>query len=356
MSIVATAMQPLIELYERKRLDKNEILFSRYGAHNLFLAMNGQSQAILSPKNRTNAENSYGNVTKIPVIDGDTVSIGSTRSCTISDAENTSHLISLSFTPLTWGFTMYPGQYVTGPQAMNYVGYDADLLTKADKCTLALMSTVDTLARNTIETARNTYWPAAIVTGYYPVIGDAFQVTQAEKTDIFNQLSAIMEEYDFYNTTYVLGNPKLKTLTSRLEAQGQGNATNEMFQFMLGNFRFESSNRVTNGGGVQSTFYAIQEGNLAIVNRNNPNARGMFKIGGGDTPVTQWGLMQYPLLGMVVGTFFRADCAVSGGAVTDNATLKESYGFDTEICYVTPYNSSPSTKQTPIIKFEISAS
>lgn len=356
MSIVATAMQPLIEMYERKRLDKNEILFSRYGAHDLFMTMNAQAQAILSEKNRTNAENSYGNVAKIPVVDGDVVTIGNTRSCTIADAENTSHLITLAFTPLTWGFTMYPGQYVTGPQAMNYVGYDADLLIKADKCTLALMSTVDTLGRNKIELARNTYFPANITTGYYPNVGDSLQITQAQKNDAFNQISSIMEEYDFYNTSYILGNPKLKSIVTRLENQGEGNATNERFQFKLGNFMFTSSNRVTNGPLVEATFYAIQEANLAITNRNNPNARGGFKIGGGDTPVTQWGLMQYPLLDMIVGTFFRADCAVSGGAVADNATLKQSYGFDTEICWLTPYNSSPTTKQAPIIKFEIAAS
>lgn len=356
MSLVATAMQPLIEMYTRKALDKNEILFSRYGAHNLFLAMSGQSNAIMSSKVRTDAENSYGNVVKIPVLTGDTVSIGSTRSCTISDAESTSGFVQLTWTPLTWGFTMYRGQYVTGPQAINYIQYDSDLLHKADRCTLALMSTVDTLARNVIDTNINTYFPANITTSYYPQISNALQVSQAQKNDFFNQLSAIMEEYDFYNKTYILANPKLKTMTTRLEAQGAGNATNEAFQFMLGNFVFTSSNRVTNGSGIESTVYAIQEASIAIVNRNNPNARGGFKIGGGDTPVTQWGIMQYPLLGMQVGTFYTASCAATGGAVTDNATLKEGYGFDTEISWLTPYNSSPSTKQQSILKAEISAS
>jgi hypothetical protein len=355
MSLVATAMQPLIEKYERERLDKNEILFSRYGAHDLFMAMNSQSQAILSEANRRNAENSYGNVAKVPVIEGDAVVIGDTRSCSIADAENTSALIELSFTPFVWGFTMYPGQYVTGPQAMNYVGYDADLATKADKCTLALMTAVDTAARNKIETNINTYFPAAITTGYYPVVGDALQVTQAQKNDFFNQLQAIMQEFDFYNTTHILGSTSLTPMVSRLSNQRTGNATNESFQFNLGDFEFHKSNRITNGAGVQATIYAIQEGNLAIVNRNNPNARAGFKIGGGDTPEIQWGTMMYPKLGMEVGTFYKAECAASAGAVTDAATLKESYGFDTEICWLTPYNSDPATKQTPIIKAEISA-
>lgn len=353
MSIVATAMQPLINMYERKRLDKNEVLFSRYGAHDLFLKQSRSSTAILSPQNRKNAENSWGNVSKIPVMDGIGVSIGSTRSCTVADAESTTAFVQLSFTPLTWGFTMYPGQYVVGDQPLNYVGYDADFMHKADQCTLALMSTVDTLGRNVLELKKNTYWTANIP-NYYPVVGDALQITQAQKNDAFNQLTAVMMELDFYKTSDVLGSTSLKPIATRLENQGEGNATNESFQFKLGNFLFSSSNRVTNGVGVAATMYIVQEGSLAIVNRNNPNARGKFKIGGGSTPVTEWNTMMYPMLGMEVGTYFKAECAEGAGAVTDPATLKESYSFDTEISWLTPYNSDPATKQQSIVKAEIS--
>jgi len=355
MSIVATKMQPLINMYERKRLDKNEILFSRYGAHDLFMKQSRSGTSILSPKNRTNAENSYGNDAKVPVINGLGVSIGTTRSCTIADAENTSALVTLSFSPYAWGVTMYPGQYITGPQAINYVDYDNDFVHKMDQQTLALMSVVDTAARNVLETNRNTYWPTNVAASYYPTTGDALQITQAQKNDAFNQLVAVMMELDFYGQSDVLGSTSLIPITTRLENQGEGNATNESFQFKLGAFMFTSSNRVTNGAAIQATGYLVQDGNISIVNRNNPNARAGFKIGGGSTPVTEWGLMEYPMLGMVVGTFYKAECAVGAGAVTDAATLKESYGFDTEISWMTPYNSDPATKQTPIVKFEISA-
>lgn len=356
MSIVATKMQPLINMYERKRLDKNEILFSRYGAHDLFLKQSRSATSILSPQNRTNAENSYGNVSKVPVLEGIGVSIGDTRSCSVADAESTTALVTLAFTPLVWGFTMYPSQYVTGNQAINYIQYDSDFLHKADECTLALMSAVDVLGRNVVETFRNTYWPASIASSYYPTTGNALQISQALKTDSFNQLVAVMMELDFYGTSDVLGSTSLIPLTTRLENQGEGNATNESFQFKLGAFIFTSSNRVTSGVGVQSTGYLIQDGNISIVNRNNPDARAMWKIGGGAIPVTEWGLYQYPLLGMTVGTFYKNECAVSNGVITDAASLKESYSFDTEISWLTPYNSDPTTKQTPIVKVEWSAS
>lgn len=353
MSILATAMQPLINQYEIGGLDKNEILFSRYGAHDLFMRQNTDADAILSPANRKQAQDSYGNVKKIPVMNGVGVSIGNSRSCTVGDAESTSALVTLNFTPLVWGFTMYPAQYVTNGQPMNYIGHDADFKHKVDQCNLALMSTVDVLARNSIETNKNTYWLPSVISSYYPEVGDALQVTQAQKNDMFNQLSAVMMEFDFYNTIDILGSTSLKPLTTRLEAQGIGNSTNEQFQFQLGGFIFTSSNRVTSGTGVQATFYAIQKATLAVVNRNNPTANGNFTVG---SSVVEWGKMNYPWLGLEVGTFYKEECAVSAGAVTDTATLKQSYQWDTEICYFTAYNSSPSTKQSSIIKVEVSAS
>jgi hypothetical protein len=349
-------MQPLVSMYNKDYLDKNEILFSRYGAHDLFLAQAKTGMALLTSKTRINAENSWGNVARQPVIDGDGVSIGDTRSCSIADTENTSHLIELDFTPYTWGWTMYPSMYSTRAQAINYVDYGNDFTVKANRYTLALMTTVDTAARNVVETAKNVYFPSNI-TNYYPNVGDALQVSQADKDDCFNQLQAIMTEYDFYNTTMILGSPSLKPITARLSNQRTGNATNQSFQFDMGDFRWTNSNRITNGSGVAATFYAIQEGNLDIVNRNNPDARANRIIGAAGSPVTEWGTMVYPRLGMTVGTFFRQDCSdQSGNIVPNSATLKESFGFDTEISWITPYNSSPTTKQTPIIKVEISAS
>lgn len=352
MSIVATLMQPLIEKYEAGRMDKNEILFSRYGAYNLFMKQNGSSSSILSPINRLNLERSYGLTAKVPVLKGIGVSIGDTRSCTVSDAESTTAFVTTTFTPLVWGFTMYPGQYSNKGQALNYVGYDADFMHKADQCTLALMSAVDVLARNAIETNRNTYWVPAIATSYYLTTGNALQIPNEQKNDAFNQLSAVMEEMDFYGTSDVLGSTSLKPLTTRLEAQGAGNSTNESFQFQLGAFIFTSSNRVTNGTGVASTGYIIGDGQIAVVNRNNPNANGNFTAAGGGV---QWGTYMYPLLGMEVGTYYKDECATTGGAVTDPATKKESFSFDTELAFMTAYNSDPTTKPSKIVKFEISA-
>lgn len=358
MALTNSMMQPLIEDYQSQKLDQWEILFSRYGAWAAFMNENDRSNSIISKKNRTNLEQSWGNTVPIVVLQGDTVSIGNTYSCTITDQENTSNKITPTFTEYAWGWNMYPGQYRDGDQKMNYVQYQDDFTHKANEFLLALMTLVDTAARNTLETNKNTYW-ATNVANYYPTTGDALQISQAQKTDCFNQLSAVCAELDLYEASLVIASTSLQPLTRRLEAQGEGNAINERFQFLLGNFIFTGSNRITNGTNVQSTGYMVQPGAIACFNRNNPDALLKSQSGGGANPVVKWDTMMLPRLGMKIGTFYKTTCAASPSATNYlnqplQRTLSEGFGFDTEIGFLTPYNSAPTTKVTPIIKFEIS--
>lgn len=355
MSIVLTKMLPLIRQYEKDRLDVNEILTSDYGAWKLGLRQTASSTSILSPRNKALAELSYGNTVKIPVFNAVSVSIGTTRSCTVSDQENTTNLIALTFNPLQWGFTIYVDQYMAGTQPMNYIGKDDDFAMKVAEINIQLMAQQDTAVVNAIALAANTYWPPNIATSYYPVVANALQVTQADKEDAFNQFEAIMRELDLYGKMEVLGSTKVSTLTRRLNAQGAGNATNEQFQFMLGAFVFSSSNRVSSASGVQMTGYMIRQGSVALFNANNPSAIAGRTIGPGEFPVEQWDSMEWPWLGMKVGTFLRNDCSASPGANgADAATLKTSYSWDTQWGVLTPPPNALHG-QTPIIKFEISA-
>lgn len=351
-------MQPLIEMYQTEKMDKWEVLFSRYGVWAGFLNENDRPGNILSKINRKNLFYSWGNTVPIVVLEGDDVVIGNSYSCTIADAENTSATITPTFAQYAWGWTMYPAQYKTGDQAMNYIQYQDDWTWKANKFLKQLMSDVDTASKNILEVYKNTYWTTNIA-NYYPTTGDALQISQAQKTDAFNQLAAVCNEMDLYEESLVIASTSLKPLTTRLEAQGEGNAINERFQFQLGNFIFTGSNRVTNGVNIQSTGYMVQPGAIASFNRNNPDANSGSKIGGGANPVTEWSTMMMPRLEMEVGTFYGANCAASPTATSYLAqpllaTMKESYGFNTEIGFLTPYNSSPTTKVTPIVKFEIS--
>ena len=355
MSIILTKSLPLIRQWEKDRLDVNEILMSQYGAWDMGIRHTKSPRSILSPANKKLAELSYGNVVKIPVFEAQGVSITNTRSCTIPDMENTTALIQLAFTQISWGFSMWPDQYMTGTQPMNFIGYDSDYSMKVSEINLQLMAQQDTAVRNAVDLACNTYWPANIATSYYPVVANALQVTQAEKDDAFNQLAAIMNELDFYGKMDVLGSTKLTTITRRLNAQGKENATNESFQFMLGAFAFSSSNRITSATGVSATGYCIREGSIALFNANNPSSIAKRTVGAGEFPTYQWDTMYWPWLNMEVGTYLTNGCGSNnGGFMTDTSTLRTGFSWDTQWGILLPPPNNLHG-QTPIIKFEISA-
>lgn len=350
MSLVASLMQPLINQYEPDTLDKNELRFSRYGAWNLFQEMSTMAGSVLTPKNRDLAVKSFGNVVKIPVTDYKAVTIGNTRSCTIADSENTSHLISLNFATYSFGFTMYPSQYYN-----NYVDYQADWQRKMNFALLAFAAALDTAGRNNIETNINSYFPANIL-AYYPQIGNALQVNQAQKDDFFNNLGAIQMEMDYVDQTHILGSTSLLPMVNRLKNQGSQNATNQSFQ--LDPWKWNTSNRVTNAALMQSTVYAIAAGQIATINRNDPDAIAGYKVGGGDRPLIEWGETYLPVVGLKVGSYYTNGCAdasaLQAGTTGLTRTLKESFEFSTDICFVNNYNSDPTTRFNPILKAEIS--
>src|SRR4051812_18055 len=118
MSYVLSLTQPLIEKYKQKTLDKNERRFSNCGALEAFQMMTKRPGSILTPANDANIKKSAGNLVKIAVIDKQAVTIGNVRSCTISDNEQTSKLITLDFFTMVSGFTIWADQFFN-----NYVGY-----------------------------------------------------------------------------------------------------------------------------------------------------------------------------------------------------------------------------------------
>ncbi len=352
MSLVGSLVQPLINKYEPDGLDRNELRFSRYGGWNLHQEMTKMPESILTADNDAMVKKAFGNTVKIPVIDYKNVTISNTRSCTISDSENTSHLISLTLATYSFAFTCYPSQYYN-----NYVAYETDWQKKMNYGILALAAVLDTAARNNVDTNINQYFPTNIL-NYYGQIGNAFQVSQAQKDDFFNQLQAIAMEMDYYDQLHILGSTSLLPLVNRLKNQSSQNAVNQSFQ--LDPWKWNTSNRITNNTNIQSTIYAIPAGQVAVTNRNDPDAIAAYKIGAGERPYKEWGEVYVPVVGMKMGFYHANDCADASGLQSGTTgltrTLKESFEFSTDVCFMTGYNSSPTTLYSPAIKAEISNS
>lgn len=348
MSLVLTLMQSLRAQYEADTMDKNELRMSRYGVWDFFQQQSNRPAGILTGDAKKKIERSFGNTVTVPVLDNDTVTIGTARTCTISPSENTSKLVTLTAVPFTFGFTMYPSQHFN-----NDINYQADFDRKLKKYLLQLAGDLDSYAAGVLETNRNQYFPTAI-TNYYPQTGNALQVTQAQKADFFNRAQAILETMDYYDTPHVVGSTSLNPVIRRFKAQGPGNNTNESFQFDP--YVWHTSNRVLPDTGIEAELYLVPDGNVAVHNRNNPDALANARTGNGKV----WGTALMPYVNLRMGTYYYDDCAdlsaLHAGTTGLTASRMEGFAFDTEIFFVTAYNSSPSTRYSPILKTEISNS
>jgi hypothetical protein len=288
-----------------------------------------------------------GNTVVVPVLDAEAVTIGNVRACTVADSENTSKLVTLVFATYAFGFTMTPQQHYN-----NQINYEVDWRRKMDKYLLKFAEVLDTAAVANLEANRNIYFPAAL-TAYYPVVGNALQVTQAQKNDYYNNLSSIIRTMDFYENIHVISSETGRPLWQRLQNQGTGNAVNESFQFA--GYTPHFSNRITNAAGVQSTHYAVANGYVGVENRNDPDAIAGSRVG----DIKVWGEADLPLVNLRVGTYYYEDCAdrsaLHAGTAHLTRTKVEGYEFSTDICFVNAYNSAPATRYMPILKAEISA-
>lgn len=357
-TLIGTLMQPLRSKYQ-SQFDKNELRESRYGALRLF-QQEAATIPIFDDETRNNIMRSYGNSVVIPVLDAQTVSVATpyTRTCDITDDENTSALVTLTFASYGWAFSMTPATHYN-----NDVKYQKDFERKFNKYLVQFASQLDLLCIAQLEADKNQLFTG--LTDYYAVIADALQVPQVEKDDFYNQAEALMATMDFYAGSNIVSATSHMPVVRRQMAQGAQNDKNDAFQFQGGGSNAEGTqirpynwfptNRLANGVGVESTAYLVNEGSVYIGNRNDADSVLGASIGG-DHKV--WGEEVVPLVNMRMGTFFQQDCsdqsAIAGAATAGNTRSKtEGYEFSTDIVVASVYNSDIAARYNPILKAEI---
>jgi hypothetical protein len=347
MSLVQTLMQP-IRTRLRPNLGKNELRPSRYGVWDFYKSQSNTATGILTDDVRAAIKRSMGNTVVVPVLDAESVTIGNVRACTVPDSENTSKLVTLVFVTYAFGFTMTPAQHFN-----NDVSYQADFDRKFMKYLLKFANVLDTAAAANLNSNKNTYWPAE-VTAYYPQVGNALQVTQAQKNDFYNSAQSVLNTMDYYEQTHVIASETGAPLWRRLDNQGANNGTNESFQ--LDPYIPHFSNRITNGAGVQSTGYLVPEGYVAVENRNDPDAIAGSRVGNN---LKTWEQVDMPLVNMQMAAYYYEDCAdrsaLHAGTTNLTRTKVEGYEWSTDVCFINNYNSAPASRYNPIVKFEVSA-
>ena len=339
MSLQATLLQNIRSNYERN-LDKYEDRLSEYGALVTFQNDTVDPESIVRGDVLEKASQSIGNTLQIPVIDGGDITISNVRSCVIPDFENTSGLVTVTFATYTAGFSMVPGQYDN-----NDIGYQADLERKILKLGKSYAQVLDTASITKLDADKTAIMNSSLVgagTIYGALVGDAIQVSAALTPDFYNDLSTIMNEDDFEGNYNVIGSQGVRRIVNKFSNQGTSNDVNREFQF--GPYSYAYSNRVTVAASANAAQYVMPKGSLATLVRNTPDAMAGRVVNEGEF----FDIFEMPYANIPVGLHYKKACAdnsgVAGGSQDYLAgSVKESWGFDVDVAFITAYNSDPAT-------------
>lgn len=344
MSLVLTRIQ---NIRANSNLDKFEYRPSRYGALNAFMVQSEDPTGILTEELKQKARTSIGNTLETPVIDYDAdITIGSTRTLTIADSENTSKMVQITFATYAWGFTIAPAMYMN-----NEIGIQKDFETKMMKYIYAFAKKLDeaalaALAANKTQVLKNPL--------LYDWSANAINAKWTERENVFGDLEVMMGANDFYGQLHLVGDPGVESIMRKLQQHGLYNDVNKQNEF--GTKIVHLTNNIAAAEGKYAQGYAVNAGSLGMLTRFERDCLLGTVSGDGH----EWGIATLPLLNMPVGTYFYDSVgdynAIAGAATADmTRTRKEHYGFAVDVAFLTAYNSAPSTLASPILAFNVSS-
>lgn len=344
MSLVLTRIQ---NIRANSNFDKFEYRPSRYGALNAFMVQSEDPTGILTEELKQKARTSIGNTLETPVIDYDAdITIGSTRTLTIADSENTSKMVQITFATYAWGFTIAPAMYMN-----NEIGIQKDFETKMMKYIYAFAKKLDeaalaALAANKTQILKNPL--------LYDWSANAINAKWTERENVFGDLEVMMGANDFYGQLHLVGDPGVESIMRKLQQHGLYNDVNKQNEF--GTKIVHLTNNIAAAEGKYAQGYAVNAGSLGMLTRFERDCLLGTVSGDGH----EWGIATLPLLNMPVGTYFYDSVGdyntIAGAATADmTRTRKEHYGFAVDVAFLTAYNSAPSALASPILAFNVSS-
>ena len=344
MSLVLTRIQ---NIRANSNLDKFEYRPSRYGALNAFMVQSEDPTGILTEELKQKARTSIGNTLETPVIDYDAdITIGSTRTLTIADSENTSKMVQITFATYAWGFTIAPAMYMN-----NEIGIQKDFETKMMKYIYAFAKKLDEAALAQLAASKTQILKNKLL---YDFSSNAINAKWTERENVFGDLEVMMGANDFYGQLHIVGDPGVESIMRKLQQHGLYNDVNKQNEF--GTKIVHLTNNIAAAGGKYAQGYAVNAGSLGLLTRFERDCLLGTVSGDGH----EWGIATLPLLNMPVGTYFYDSVgdynAIAGAATADmTRTRKEHYGFAVDVAFLTAYNSAPSTLASPILAFNVSS-
>jgi hypothetical protein len=328
-------------------LDQWTLIPSRYGAHDVFSMQTNSPTGIISQELLNEAATAVGRDVKVPVYDSENVTIGSVRSATIADSENTSTFYTLTFVTYAWGFTHVPSMYLN-----NEMQSQRDWNRKFMKYLYKFADVHEAACLSALSTNKCQVFNDLL--GLYTSPSNVVIAPNAIWDEVIGDLTPIMQANDFYGNYHMVGNAGLQSRLMKLAEKGIYNQENKTIQYADKQLHF--TNNLANEAGHVATGYVVNDDAVGLAFRHEREAILGTRLPDG----TEWRRDVLPMLNVPIDTYFyygAGDYSAIGGASTADMTrvAKEFYGYAIEVAYVVAYNTDLATYPHPIVKFAISS-
>lgn len=344
MSLVNTRLQNW--RVEAPDFDKNSTRAGQYGALDFFVQQTKSPTSIIPADVVERVKNSIGNTVQIPVIDDDaTVTIAHSRSCVVEDLENTSQLYNVIFLTFATGFTMVPAAYMN-----NEISYEHDWRRKIEKISRALAKELDGIAVSTLETNKTLMLEESLSHTFASGVVD---VAATEWNNAIGDVNSMQNSNNFGGLQHIIGNFGTEGIVRRLSQYATYNEVNKSITYEDKVLHYTAN--IPNDTGKRATFFAVEDGNVAMLTRyDRETVRGTKSNG------HEWSLVELPYIGVPVGAHYYTSVGdqsgIAGAATADlTCAVKEYFGFSLDVAFVVAYNSLPAGIPSPILKVEVAA-
>ena len=344
MSLVATRLQNW--RIENPELDRNMARPLEYGALDFFIEQTDAPNSIINANLRNRAFASIGNTVQVPVINYDSeVTVSNTRSCVISDDENTSALYTVVWKTFAVGFTMVPTLYMN-----NEIDYEHDFNRKMEKICRALATALDTDAIAALSAAKTQVYADKL---QYTVTSNVIQVPTQMATEILGDLNPMMRANAYPQMIHLIGNAGVDSLIRKLAQHSVYNDVNKRMEY--DNKVLHYTTQLTNESQKIGTLYAVADGNVGILTRVDREALRRAR-----SNFHEWDVVRLPFIDLPVGSHYYTavgdQSSIAGDASADMVcNVKEYFGFSVDVAFIVAYNSDLENVANPIMKAEIAA-
>jgi hypothetical protein len=315
-----------------------------YGALDFFIEQTDAPNSIINPNLRERAFASIGNTVQVPVInyDGD-VTVSNTRTCTISDDENTSALYTVVWTTYSVGFTMVPTLYMN-----NEITYQHDFRRKMEKVCRALATTLDTAAIAALEAAKTQVYADPL---QYSISSNVIDVPVQMASEILGDLNPMMRANAYPQMIHIIGNAGVDSLIRKLAQHDTYNDVNKRMEFAGKVLHYTT--QLANASQKIGTMYAVADGNVGVLTRVDREA-----LRRASANFHEWDVVYLPFIDLPVGSHYYTavgdQSSIAGDASADmTCNVKEYFGFSVDVAFIIAYNSAPETIANPIMKAQI---